>query len=199
MKDDFATLKEQVEALRSEVAELRRCGMRDNERRNLRHRTKAGRAGLGLAGLLVVLAASAWAATISVPHTFTNGTIADADEVNANFDVLVTELNDQDTRIGNLEVIVGTLGTVTLVGTGLGLTGGPITSAGTISIEQSLVPFKNTANTFTGTQVFAVGPSFVAAGAPFIVSSTTKVTNLNADFLDGLNSSNFALAGHVHP
>lgn len=34
--------------------------------------------------------------------------------------------------------------------------------------------------------------------APFGVSSTTKVTNLNADLLDGLDSTGFALASHSH-
>jgi len=38
----------------------------------------------------------AFATQITVPNTFVNGTIADADEVNANFDALVTESNAQD-------------------------------------------------------------------------------------------------------
>ena len=43
------------------------------------------------------------ATTIGMPNTFSNGTTADADEVNANFDVLVNESNTQDTRITDLE------------------------------------------------------------------------------------------------
>lgn len=41
--------------------------------------------------------------------------------------------------------------------------------------------------------------STVATGtAPFVVASTTKVTNLNADLLDGLSSADFAAVGHDH-
>ncbi|WP_188263169.1 tail fiber domain-containing protein [Azospirillum tabaci] len=41
--------------------------------------------------------------------------------------------------------------------------------------------------------------STVATGtAPFSVLSTTTVTNLSADLLDGLDSTAFALAGHTH-
>jgi hypothetical protein len=40
---------------------------------------------------------------IVIPHTFDNGTTADADEVNANFDTLAIESNDQDFRILDLE------------------------------------------------------------------------------------------------
>ncbi len=52
--------------------------------------------------------------------------------------------------------------------------------------------------TFSGVKTFGAAPAFVAAGAPFSVSSSTVVTNLNADLLDGLNSTAFALAGHTH-
>lgn len=41
--------------------------------------------------------------------------------------------------------------------------------------------------------------STVATGeAPLSVASTTVVTNLNADLLDGSHSSAFATSGHVH-
>jgi len=45
--------------------------------------------------------------------------------------------------------------------------------------------------TFTGIKTFGTAPAFTGAGAPFTVSSSTKVTNLNADKLDGLDSSAF--------
>lgn len=53
------------------------------------------------------------------------------------------------------------------------------------------VALLNNAQTFSEAKAFSAAPSFTAAGAPFSVSSTTKVTNLNADLLDGLNSSAF--------
>jgi trimeric autotransporter adhesin len=43
-------------------------------------------------------------------------------------------------------------GTVTSVGSGLGLTGGPITSSGTLGINTTVVPQLNASNTFTGNQ-----------------------------------------------
>ena len=70
----------------------------------LRVRRRAPGALAGVAVLAVAaLPLAALAAQIVLPHTFSNGTPADADEVNENFDVLVVESNDQDDRIGALE------------------------------------------------------------------------------------------------
>lgn len=51
---------------------------------------------------------------------------------------------------------------------------------------------------FSGTKTFNSSPVFAASGAPFSVSSTTKVTGLNADLLDGIDSSGFASVTHTH-
>jgi hypothetical protein len=56
-----------------------------------------------LAAALVAVPVAAFAATISMPYSFSNGTIADANEVNANFDTLVVESNAQHGRIAALE------------------------------------------------------------------------------------------------
>jgi hypothetical protein len=73
----------------------------------LRSRARARTASRWLAGALALavigVPGTAWAATISVPYSFSNGTIADATRVNANFGTLVTESNAQDGRIGSLE------------------------------------------------------------------------------------------------
>ena len=53
--------------------------------------------------------------------------------------------------------------------------------------------YLNSNQTFTGTQTF-----LPLTGAPFNVGSTTKVANLNADLLDGLDSAAFALNSHPH-
>lgn len=45
--------------------------------------------------------------------------------------------------------------------------------------------------TFTGAKTFSAPPSFTNAGTPFSVSSAALVTNLNADRVDGLDSSAF--------
>lgn len=54
--------------------------------------------------------------------------------------------------------------------------------------------------TFSGAKTFSAAPAFNAAGggAPFTVGNTTKVTNLNADLLDGFDASGFAAAAHTH-
>ena len=58
-----------------------------------------------------------------------------------------------------------------------------VTVAGTVNADSATFTGNTTASTFTST---------VATGtAPFTVASTTKVTNLNADKLDGINSSSF--------
>jgi trimeric autotransporter adhesin len=54
------------------------------------------------------------------------------------------------------------MGTVTSVGSGLGLTGGPITTIGTLTIDTTVVPQLNVANTFTGNQ--AVNGNLSATG-----------------------------------
>ena len=48
---------------------------------------------LSLSLLLLTLSPTANAQTVSVPNTFTNGTVADADQVNANFTALETGVN----------------------------------------------------------------------------------------------------------
>lgn len=63
----------------------------------------------------------------------------------------------------------------------LPLTGGILSGPGNLRLDGVL-----TSTVVTGT-------------APFVVASTTKVVNLNADLLDGLDSSAFALAGSGAP
>ncbi len=76
-------------------------------------------------------------------------------------------------------------GTVTSVGTGTGLTGGPITSSGTLQIDPTVVPeLGATNNTFTGS---ITANSFTGSGS--------GLTNVNAAELNGLTSSAFAPAG----
>jgi hypothetical protein len=54
---------------------------------------------LGMLPLLLLGSSAAIADTLSLPNTFTNGEVADADEVNANFDAVKTEVDDNDVRI----------------------------------------------------------------------------------------------------
>jgi hypothetical protein len=60
--------------------------------------------------LVVVVPWVVHAAQIMIPHVFQNGTIADAAQVNENFDSLVVESNDQDGRLSALEDSPGVAG-----------------------------------------------------------------------------------------
>ncbi len=129
---DLRELQVEIERLKARLARVEdRTAARSSRR--LPGIVASRRARICLGAAVVLGAAASYAATISVPYKFVNGTIADADEVNANFDVLEMESNDQDARIGALEASQSD-GTVTLVDTGGGLTGGPITATGTISV-----------------------------------------------------------------
>lgn len=60
------------------------------------------------------------------------------------------------------------------------------------------VTLLSSAQSFSGVKTFSAPPVFSAAGAPFSVGSAALVSNLNADLLDGLNSTAFAPATHTH-
>ncbi len=49
----------------------------------------------------------------------------------------------------------------------------------------------NSGQTFTATKTFSAPPLFASTGSPFTVSSSTVVTNLNVDLLDGMSSASF--------
>lgn len=59
------------------------------------------RPGLAVSSLVValVIPLAVAAGTVTVPNTFTNGTAADADAVNENFDAVEAAVNDNDSRI----------------------------------------------------------------------------------------------------
>jgi len=85
--------------------------------------------------------------------------------------------------------------TGTFTGPGGGLTllnAGNIASGTLADLRLSTnVALLNTAQTFSAAKTFGVAPAFTGAGSPFSVAATGLVTNLNADLLDGLNSSAF--------
>lgn len=69
---------------------------------------------------------------------------------------------------------------------------------GTVSdgLLSSNIPRLNFTSTFTAIPSFNGGTS--GSTAPFTVDSTFRVTNLNTDLLDGLDSTAFAAASHTH-
>ncbi len=80
-------------------------------------------------------------------------------------------------------------------GGGAGLTGLNASSLalGTLPDARlsSNVALLNNTQTFTGAKTFSIAPSFTGAGSPFTVAGTGLVANLNADRLDGLDSTAF--------
>jgi hypothetical protein len=81
-------------------------------------------------------------------------------------------------------------GTVTSVGSGLGLSGGPITGSGTLTINTSVVPQLAAANTFTANQT--VNGSVTATSFTGNGSGLTNVTAVNSSELGGLASGAYA-------
>ena len=66
----------------------------------------------------------------------------------------------------------------------------PVANGGTGSGTQNFVDL-GTTQTVGGVKTFSNAPAFNAAGAPFSVTSSSLVTNLNADLLDGQHASAF--------
>ncbi len=52
----------------------------------------------------VLLSIPATTVAITLPHAFVNGTIADADEVNANFGALETAINSAPSAVGEIQI-----------------------------------------------------------------------------------------------
>lgn len=76
-------------------------------------------------------------------------------------------------------------GTVTSVGSGLGLTGGPITTSGTLAIDTTVVPQLGTANTFTGNQTVngnVIATNVTAANVTATATVSGGVVNAGTSF-----------------
>ena len=99
---ELRDLREEIESLKTRLSRVER--RRFSGLYNLPGRSIRGTRILAwLALTLIVLPAAVYAATVSMPYTFVNGTVADATEVNGNFNALVTESNAQDSRIATVE------------------------------------------------------------------------------------------------
>jgi hypothetical protein len=105
-----------------------------------------------------------------------------------------------DARISGSYTSALTLSNVgnSFAGSGSGLVGlnAANISTGTLTDARlsGNVALLSTAQTVTGTKTFSAAPAFTSGGAPFSVTSSTLVPSLNADLLDGLNSSAFLQA-----
>jgi hypothetical protein len=81
--------------------------------RRQRHRT-------WLLVALVTIPTAAYASTLNVPFLFSNGTIANANEVNANFAAAEAAVDDNDSRIASIEAAGPLHGVVTVSNSGTG-------------------------------------------------------------------------------
>ncbi len=62
-------------------------------------------------GITLAVAGVAWAAQLTIPHSFTSGQKALAAQVNANFNAVSTAVNDHESRLAALEAALQTLQT----------------------------------------------------------------------------------------
>jgi len=99
-------------------------------------------------------------------------------------------------------VMVTIVAFIVLGGTTLAATGGNFilgqsnTASSTTSLSSGVTgPALKLSNTSTATGARALGLNVASGHAPFSVNSATKVANLNADKLDGQDSSSFLLNG----
>src|SRR5260370_15665688 len=81
-------------------------------------------------------------------------------------------------------------GTVTSVGSGLGLSGGPITTSGTLAIDANVVPQLGAANSFSGLNLFGGGAQLPPAG------TATPSQGFNSNAFDLFASAYNTTAGN---
>jgi hypothetical protein len=88
-------------------------------------------------------------------------------------------------------------GSVTSVGSGLGLTGGPITTSGTLAINTAVVPQLAANNAFTGNQTISgnIAASGSISGAT-LSGNGAAISNVNAAQLGGLAPGAYATIGN---
>ncbi len=165
----------------------------------LRHRRSA------VAPILIVglaLPIIVHAAQVTLPFEFTNGTEADATQVNANFDALTSESNQQDLRlelieddttsntgrISTLEAEIISLGDITGVTAGAGLSGGGTSGDVSLSADLAALQARVTGTCPAGSAMRIVdgagGVTCQNAGIP-ISTGDARYVNVTGDTLTG--------------
>jgi hypothetical protein len=94
-------------------------------------------------------------------------------------------------------------GTVTSVGSGLGLTGGPITGSGTLAINTSVVPQLAAANAFTNSNTIAANSATAALGISNAggsgISIVDSVSTAYGVFVSGSGFEGVTVDGTIYP
>lgn len=109
--------------------------------------------------LALALPAGLLASSVVLPNTFSNGSLADAAAINANFTAIATAANDTDARLTKFE----TTGAPSLNVSGNGTIGGSLTVAGGSNlvsyqlVHMALTHPVVTAQCGTGTAIFVSG------------------------------------------
>ncbi len=93
---------------------------------------------------------AAYASSVSVPFLFVNGTLADADEVNANFAAVEAAVNDNDARIA---IVEGIGADITDVIAGSGLAGGGSSGAVALAVDPAQVQSRVLGNCPLGSSI----------------------------------------------
>jgi hypothetical protein len=113
--------------------------------------------------LLVALACAAlaiplavYASNLSVPYVFVNGTVADADQVNANFAAVEAAVDDNDARITALEGALASAGDITAVLPGFGLSGGGLSADVTLQVNSAQTQVRVAGTCAPGSSIRAI-------------------------------------------
>jgi hypothetical protein len=191
---DDRNLREELEAVKGELAALRASRMGPRLGRAIRD----PKLRLALLCAAIVIPTAAYAAIIGVPNTFSNGTIADANEVNVNFNAIVSESNDQDGRLVALESQIATLTSgqaalTTSVGTNTTDIATNVTNVGTLvtSVDDvfsglleldSLITANNSAIV---TNIASIGGLETTFAGASLVGSTLTFSGINLAVVDG--------------
>ena len=92
--------------------------------------------GFGLTLVLLAIPLAVAAGTLAVPNTFTNGTVADADEVNANFGSVKAAVDDNDSRITAAQATADAAAAGHTVDTDTQLTSAQVAAAATAGLQR---------------------------------------------------------------
>jgi hypothetical protein len=209
-ESELQGLLAELEALRQAVARLERRRLR-----SLAARVLSSRRTPRFAALLVLAPVAAYA-SVTLPHIFVNGTIADAKEVNENFFALESEVNAHEASasahhaktVDAGELVSGTLANarldpaVSLLGPGIGvaeLEFDPATQV-ELDLHSGAPSAHHVKTTLFGELVDQIGDAQVPASFTrddevfdLVLAKDGPGSLLNADLLDG-----FTAAGFLH-
>ena len=130
---------------------------------------------LGLA-VLVAIPLIAIAGSVTPPNVFSNGQVADADAVNQNFDAVAGAVNDNDSRLSQIESVTPPTSTSCSVGsfvTGFDISGSPVCGVAAGDISSVLASGGLTGGGSSG----AVALSIASGGVTSARLGTASVTN----------------------